>query len=174
MDDILAVIDMQNDFVNGSLGTKEAQAIVQNAVNKIKTFHGKIVFTQDTHQCSYLQSQEGTFLPVQHCIKNTEGWELTAPVKKLATDQIYEKSAFGSVALAESLTSLHEKSPIRSITLIGLCTDICVVSNALLLKAFLPEVPIHVDAACCAGTTPENHHAALQVMRMCQIIIDNA
>ena len=173
MNDVLAVIDMQNDFVSGSLGTKEAQAIVQNAVKKIESFKGNIVFTQDTHQSSYLQSQEGTFLPVEHCIKNTEGWELVAPVKKLITDHVYEKPAFGSVALAESLKSLHERTPIRSITLIGLCTDICVVSNALLLKAFLPEVPIHVDAACCAGTTPDNHRAALQVMRMCQIIIEN-
>ena len=173
MKDVLVVIDMQNDFVSGSLGTKEAQAIVQNAVKMIETFKGHIVFTQDTHPSSYLQSQEGTFLPVQHCIKNTEGWELVAPVKKLMTDQVYEKPTFGSLSLAEALKTLNEKTPIRSITLIGLCTDICVVSNALLLKAFFPEVPIHVDAACCAGTTPENHKAALQVMRMCQIIIEN-
>ena len=173
MNDVLAVIDMQNDFVSGSLGTKEAQAIVQNVVKKIETFSGNIVFTQDTHPSSYLQSQEGTFLPVQHCIKNTEGWELVAPVKNLMTDQVYEKPTFGSLSLAEALKTLNEKTLIHSITLIGLCTDICVVSNALLLKAFFPEVPIHVDAACCAGTTPENHKAALQVMRMCQIIIEN-
>ena len=173
MNDVLAVIDMQNDFVSGSLGTKEAQAIVQNVVKKIETFSGNIVFTQDTHQSSYLQSQEGMFLPIQHCIKNTEGWELVAPIKKLITDQVYEKPTFGSLLLAESLKSLHERTPIHSITLIGLCTDICVVSNALLLKAIFPEIPIHVDAACCAGTTPENHKAALQVMKMCQIIIEN-
>ena len=173
MNDVLAVIDMQNDCVSGSLGTKEANAIVQNVVKKIETFSGNIVFTQDTHQSSYLQSQEGMFLPVQHCIKNTEGWELVAPIKKLITDQVYEKPTFGSLLLAESLKSLHERTPIHSITLIGLCTDICVVSNALLLKAFFPEIPIHVDAACCAGTTPENHKAALQVMKMCQIIIEN-
>ena len=173
MNDVLAVIDMQNDFVSGSLGTKEAQAIVQNVVKKIETFKGHIVFTQDTHQSSYLQSQEGMFLPVQHCIKNTEGWELVAPIKKLITDQVYEKPTFGSLLLAESLKSLHERTPIRSITLIGLCTDICVVSNALLLKAFFAEIPIYVDAVCCAGTTPENHKAALQVMKMCQIIIEN-
>ena len=173
MNDVLAVIDMQNDFVSGSLGTKEAQAIVQNVVKKIETFSGNIVFTQDTHPSSYLQSQEGTFLPVQHCIKNTEGWEIVAPIKKLITDQVYEKPTFGSLLLAESLKSLHERTPIRSITLIGLCTDICVVSNALLLKAFFPEISIYVDAVCCAGTTPENHKAALQVMKMCQIIIEN-
>ena len=173
MNDVLAVIDMQNDFVSGSLGTKEAQAIVQNAVKKIETFKGDIVFTQDTHSNSYLQSQEGRFLPVQHCIKNTAGWELVEPVKKLIIGQVYEKPTFGSLSLAEALKNLNKKTPIHSITLIGLCTDICVVSNALLLKAFFPEVPIHVDAACCAGTTPENHKAALQVMRMCQIIIEN-
>ena len=173
MNDVLAVIDMQNDFVSGSLGTKEAQAIVQNVVKKIETFSGNIVFTQDTHPSSYLQSQEGTFLPVQHCIKNTEGWEIVAPIKKLITDQVYEKPTFGSLLLAESLKSLHERTLIHSITLIGLCTDICVVSNALLLKAFFPEIPIYVDAVCCAGTTPENHKAALQVMKMCQIIIEN-
>ncbi|MFC1238499.1 cysteine hydrolase family protein [Treponema vincentii] len=173
MNDVLVVIDMQNDFVSGSLGTKEAQAIVQNAVKKIESFKGHIVFTQDTHSNSYLQSQEGRFLPVQHCIKNTAGWELVEPVKKLIIGQVYEKPTFGSLSLAEALKNLNKKTPIHSITLIGLCTDICVVSNALLLKAFFPEVPIHVDAACCAGTTPENHKAALQVMRMCQIIIEN-
>ena len=173
MNDVLVVIDMQNDFVSGSLGTKEAQAIVQNVVKRIETFNGDVVFTQDTHPSSYLQSQEGTFLPVQHCIKNTEGWELVEPIKKLITGQVYEKPTFGSLLLAESLKNVNERTPLRSITLIGLCTDICVVSNALLLKAFFPEVPIHVDAACCAGTTPENHKAALQVMRMCQIIIEN-
>ena len=170
---MLVVIDMQNDFVSGSLGTKEAQAIVQNVVKRIETFNGDVVFTQDTHPSSYLQSQEGTFLPVQHCIKNTEGWELVEPIKKLIIGQVYEKPTFGSLLLAESLKNVNERTPLRSITLIGLCTDICVVSNALLLKAFFPEVPIHVDAACCAGTTPENHRAALQVMRMCQIIIEN-
>jgi len=173
MKDVLVVIDMQNDFISGSLGTKEAQAIVQNAVKKIENFKGDVFFTQDTHPSSYLQSQEGKFLPIPHCIKNTEGWEIAAPIKKLITDQVYEKPTFGSLSLAEALKNLHEKASIHSITLIGLCTDICVVSNALLLKAFLPEVSIHVDAACCAGTTPENHKAALQVMKMCQIIIED-
>ena len=169
MNDVLAVIDMQNDFVSGSLGTKEAQAIVQNVVKKIETFSGNIVFTQDTHPSSYLQSQEGTFLPVQHCIKNTEGWEIVAPIKKLITDQVYEKPTFGSLLLAESLKSLHERTPIRSITLIGLCTDICVISNVLLAKANFPEIPINVSSTSCAGVTPQTHQQALEAMKMCQI-----
>ena len=171
MKDLLVVIDMQNDFINGSLGTKEAQAIVQNAVKKIKDFEGEVVYTQDTHYNSYLQSQEGKYLPVQHCIKDTDGWELTLPIKQAVRGRIFEKNTFGSLALAETVRTMHEKQPLRSVTLIGLCTDICVVSNALLLKTFLPELPIYVDALCCAGTTPENHKAALQVMRMCQITV---
>ncbi len=173
MKNILIVIDMQNDFIDGSLGTKEAQKIVQNAVKKIKTFKGDVFYTQDTHYASYLHSQEGKFLPVVHCIKNTPGWEIVPPVKEAVNGTIYEKTTFGSVDLATELKRINEKEPITSLTLIGLCTDICVISNALLFKAFLPETAIYVDAACCAGTTPENHINALNIMKICQITIEN-
>ena len=171
MKDLLVVIDMQNDFINGSLGTKEAQAIVQNAVKKIKDFEGEVVYTQDTHYNSYLQSQEGKYLPVQHCIKDTDGWELTLPIKQAVRGRIFEKNTFGSLALAETVRTMHEKQPLRSVTLIGLCTDICVISNALILKAALPEVKITIDSSCCAGITPESHTNALNAMRMCQVCI---
>ena len=173
MKDILVVIDMQNDFITGSLGTKEAQLIVQKAVKKIKNFSGDVFYTQDTYPPSYLNSQEGKFLPVIHCIKNTEGWEFSEPIKELVNGNVYEKNTFGSAALAEDLQQMNKKEPIRSITIIGLCTDICVISNALLFKAFLPETGIYVDASCCAGTTPENHTNALNVMKICQIIVKN-
>lgn len=173
MKDILVVIDMQNDFITGSLGTKEAQLIVQKTVKKIKNFKGDVFYTQDTHQHSYLNSQEGKFLPVIHCIKNTEGWELAEPIKELVNGNVYEKNTFGSAALAENLKKMNKKEPIRSVTIIGVCTDICVISNALLFKAFLPETGIYVDASCCAGTTPENHMNALNVMKTCQIIVQN-
>ncbi len=173
MKDILLVVDMQNDFVSGTLGTKEAETIVEKAVNKIKNFKGSVFFTQDTHSASYLNSQEGKLLPIVHCIKNTKGWELVEPIKKLANKNIYEKNSFGSLTLAETLKKLNEEESLSSITLIGICTDICVVSNAILLKTFLPEVKISVDISCCAGTTPENHNHAAAVMRMCQINIEN-
>ena len=171
MKDILVVIDMQNDFISGSLGTKEAQLIVQKTVKKIKNFKGDVFYTQDTHQHSYLNSQEGKFLPVIHCIKNTEGWELAEPIKELVNGNVYEKNTFGSAALAEDLQKMNKKEPIRSITIIGLCTDICVISNALILKAALPETKITVDSSCCAGVTPESHKNALNAMRMCQVCV---
>ncbi len=164
---------MQNDFISGTLGTKEAEAIVQNAAQKIARFGGSVFYTQDTHDETYLQTQEGKMLPVAHCIKNTHGWELAAPIQALARGAVYEKNTFASLALAESLKKMNEPSPLRSITLIGLCTDICVISNALLLKAVLPETAICVDASCSAGTTPEQHRRALAVMQSCQIRILN-
>lgn len=170
----LVVVDMQKDFVDGALGTAEAQAIVPAVLNKIKGFDGTVLYTQDTHVPEYLSTQEGRYLPVEHCIRNTAGWELIPAVKELQelTDApVFEKNTFGSTELAQRLSAIHDETPIDSIELIGLCTDICVVSNALMLKAFMPEVSMQVDAACCAGVTPDSHHAALQTMKSCQIAV---
>lgn len=168
----LVVIDMQYDFVSGSLGTPEAVAILENVKNKISAYckdpeNCRILYTQDTHNEQYLHTQEGQYLPVEHCIKGTNGWEI---VKELLIPgaEIIEKPAFGSLELAERIATAGD---VESIELIGVCTDICVISNALILKARLPEVPISVDARCCAGVTPESHEKALATMRMCQIDI---
>lgn len=169
MKNLLIVIDMQNDFVTGSLGTKEAQAIVPAVVEKIANYRANnsdVLFTRDTHPTFYLDTQEGRNLPVEHCIQNTPGWQIINEIDT-KSDSIFNKPTFGSVELANYVADYDYKD----IELIGLCTDICVVSNALLLKAYLPEVNISVDATCCAGVTPESHHAALETMKMCQITI---
>lgn len=172
--DYLIVIDMQKDFVNGALGTKEAVAIVPRVTEKVKTFEGKILYTRDTHGEDYLKTAEGKKLPVVHCIKKTAGWELVPELKDFCKDSIvFDKPTFGSIALGQYLKEENEKEKIDSITLIGLCTDICVISNAFLLKAFLPETPIFVDASCCAGVTPESHSRALESMKTGQIEIIN-
>ena len=171
MKELLVVIDMQKDFVDGALGTKEAQNIVDHVVNKVKKAKecGKdVIFTKDTHHQNYLLTQEGRNLPVAHCIKETPGWELIPQLLELAEDcVILEKPVFGSTALAH----MAVKEGYESIELIGLCTDICVISNAMILKSFLPEAKISVDASCCAGVTPESHKNALEAMKMCQITI---
>lgn len=170
----LIVVDMQKDFISGSLGTEEAKAILPRVIDKVGHYNGQIIFTKDTHTKDYLKTQEGRNLPVKHCILGEDGWMLADELEKAAKSggfQIYEKPAFGSVALAEALKTENEKAPIEEIELCGLCTDICVISNALLLKAFLPEVPVCVDASCCAGVTPESHKNALEAMKMCQILI---
>ena len=170
----LIVVDMQNDFISGSLGTKEAEEIVPKVVEKINTFEGKILYTRDTHEKDYLLKQEGKNLPVEHCIKDTEGWELQSEIEALRKEVPIDKVTFGSVALAEILNAQNKNDgDIEEITLVGLCTDICVISNALVLKAFMPEVPITVDASCCAGVTPESHERALEAMKVCQIKIIN-
>ena len=167
---ILIVIDMQNDFIDAALGTKEAVAIVEAVKEKIRSYPAEdVIATMDTHTENYMQTQEGKYLPVPHCIKGTDGWKIRTDIAELLTGaKIYEKPTFGSVALAADLKELSEKEEIE-IELIGLCTDICVASNALLLKATIPEVKISVDPACCAGVTPEKHEAALETMRSCQI-----
>ncbi len=164
----LIVVDMQNDFVTGVLGTKEAEKIVPNVKEKIKNFNGEIIFTRDTHQKNYLDTQEGKLLPVPHCIEGTEGFEIV-PELDTTSHKIINKPTFGSKELGEYLTLENRKEKIESITLVGLCTDICVISNAMLIKAFLPEVPITVDSSCCAGVTPESHQRALESMKACQI-----
>jgi len=172
---ILVVVDMQNDFINGSLGTKEAEAIVDNVAAKIEEYKPEDVFyTMDTHQADYLNTQEGKFLPVEHCIERSEGWKLNpklGPLLSMAT--MVTKPTFGSVRLGDLIEDIYqEENGEIEIELIGLCTDICVVSNALLLKARFHEVPIKVDSSCCAGVTPEKHDAALETMRSCQIIVE--
>lgn len=167
---MLVVVDMQNDFITGSLGTPEAQAIVPKVVEKIQGFEGLVLYTQDTHGADYLQTQEGRNLPVEHCLKGTWGWQLEPRVEAVRTSTPIEKSTFGSKGLAEVLKARHTyEEPLEKIQLVGLCTDICVISNALLLKAYLPEVPLTVDASCCAGVTPESHQRALEAMETCQI-----
>lgn len=169
---ILVVIDMQNDFIDGALGTPEAVAIVPKVMVKMMNFDGLVLATRDTHGEDYLERQEGKKLPVVHCIKGTHGWEIKDEIQQLLISQPIDKPTFGSEALGEVLKDLNnDVEPIDSITLVGLCTDICVISNAMLLKAFLPEVPIMVDASCCAGVTPESHERALEAMKACQIEI---
>ena len=172
----LIVVDMQNDFVAGSLGTKEAEHIVAAVCKKVEEFSGNIIMTLDTHQENYLDTQEGHYLPVKHCIQDTEGWQLVDGLAKLQSEKnikLYRKPTFASVELAKDMLAVHENTPIEEIELVGLCTDICVISNALMLKGFMPEVPISVDASCCAGVTPEKHDAALQTMESCQILVKN-
>ncbi len=177
----LVVVDMQNDFITGSLGTAEAVKIVPAVAEKIKTFNGVVAVTQDTHGADYLDTQEGKKLPVPHCCAGTEGWELNDSVQRALDDRaaagttvrFFPKGTFGSVELGEWLREQNASEPVEEIVLAGLCTDICVISNALLAKAFLPEVPVTVDAACCAGVTPDSHRNALAAMKMCQIAIEN-
>ena len=174
---VIVVVDMQNDFINGSLGTEEAQAIVPKVVQKVRGFDGMLAVTFDTHEANYLETQEGKHLPVEHCISMTHGWELNDDVAAVVNEKgggAFLKPTFGSMQLARWLCDINAKgTDLESITFVGLCTDICVISNALLVKAALPEVPIIVDASCCAGVTPESHRNALAAMKMCQITIEN-
>lgn len=172
MKEALVVIDMQNDFIDGSLGTAEAQQIVSNVITKIKSFSGDLYYTRDTHTQSYLNTLEGKHLPVVHCVKNTFGWEIQKEVWEAGSNKnptIIDKATFGSTELAQLLS----QKQYNRITLIGLCTDICVISNALTIKSFLWETPIVVDASCCAGVTPESHTQALNTMKTCQIEVLN-
>lgn len=169
MEKILLVIDMQNDFIDGALGTAEAVAIVDKVKEKILGFDGQVWYTRDTHPANYMETREGRHLPVPHCIAGTKGWEITEKLAGLRCDRIIDKPTFGSTQLQEMLT----KEGAEDITLVGLCTDICVISNAMLIKAALPEAEITVDGACCAGVTPESHKRALEAMQMCHIHVDN-
>ena len=165
---ILIVVDMQNDFIDGSLGTIEATKIVPNVISKIKEYENELIyFTKDTHFDDYLNTSEGKKLPVKHCIKGTKGWQIPSQILNNHTN-IIEKYTFGSVDLFKQLETLND---IESIELIGLCTDICVISNAILAKAHFPNINIIVDSKCCAGVTKESHEKALDTMKMCQIEI---
>ena len=177
---VLVVVDMQKDFVDGALGSAEAQAIVPNVAAKVKEYtemeDGLVVYTRDTHLADYANTREGKYLPVPHCIYKTKGWEI---VPEVLSDQekvvaIFNKWTFGYSEIAEKIDCIAYRDfgqEIDSIEICGLCTDICVVSNALILKASFPNIPFMVDSACCAGVTPEKHEAALEVMRSCQIDI---
>lgn len=173
MSKLLIVVDMQNDFIDGALGTPQAVEIVDRVDEKIREYDEKgelVIFTADTHSEDYLDSQEGKNLPVPHCIKGTHGWEISSRLFHPEDSPVIEKDTFGSKDLGIMLMELKRagKAP-EKIELIGLCTDICVISNALMVKAFLPEVPVSVDSSCCAGVTPESHENALKAMEMCQI-----
>lgn len=169
--DILVVVDMQNDFIDGALGSPEAPEIVEGINTLVKEFQGKIIFTRDTHTEDYMNTQEGRKLPVPHCIKGTHGWQITDGITVPDGAEMIDKPTFGSVALAEMLTSLDKSKPISSVELVGLCTDICVISNAMLVKAALPEVTVRVRGELCRGVTPQSHDTALAAMRACQIEI---
>ena len=166
---VLVVVDMQNDFIDQALGTKEAVGIVDNVATKISEFDGKVIFTRDTHQDNYMETQEGKNLPVKHCIKGSMGWQISDKLPVSSDAVIIDKPTFGSKELGLYLEELAKETEIEEIEVIGLCTDICVISNALLIKAFLPEVRITVDSSCCAGVTPQSHHTALEAMKSCQI-----
>lgn len=172
---VLFVIDVQNDFITGPLGTKEAQAAIPNIVNKIREFDGYVAVTLDTHYDDYPKTLEGKKLPIPHCKIGTTGrdlpndvWEAIKCKKECAT---YSKDTFGTFKYIDDLNFINKKEPIEKIEIVGFCTDICVISNALILRAAFPNIPIEVDAKCCAGVTPELHEAALKVMKSCQIDI---
>ena len=174
MKKVLVVIDMQNDFIDGALGTAEAVGIVDKVVKKIGNYPADCIYaTRDTHGEDYLETSEGRYLPVKHCIKGTMGWEIRKEVAQTMPQAlVIDKPTFGSEELVQRLLEESKGEEIE-IELVGLCTDICVVTNALLLKTKLPETKIEVDAACCAGVTPESHAAALKTMQMCQVNVEN-
>ena len=167
---VLVIVDMQNDFIDGALGTAEARAILPALQKKLEEYRragDTVLFTRDPHTAEYLSTQAGKNLPVSHCIRGTEGWQIH-PSLDTANCRIFDKPAFGSVELGRYIASLPR---LEQVELAGVCTDICVISNAMILKAALPEIPLLVDASCCAGVTPESHERALEAMKACQIEI---
>lgn len=171
---VLVVVDMQKDFIDGSLGTKEAVAIVPNVIEKIKKYENSndlICYTMDTHFENYLETQEGKKLPVKHCIKNTDGWQIPETILRNNKNYIFEKHTFGSIDLIKFLKIKNEINKFESIEFIGLCTDICVISNAMLAKANFLDTNVMVDEKCCAGVSIKTHKEALSVMKCCQIDI---
>ena len=167
---ILIVVDMQNDFIDGALGTPEAVKIVPYVKELIENFDGKVLFTRDTHFPDYMDTQEGKNLPVPHCIRDTPGWAIRPELDALRKTDAIDKLTFGSSELPDIL---KKEESIESITFAGLCTDICVISNVMVAKAFFPEIPLFVDAKGCAGVTPESHKNALAAMKMCQVTVIN-
>lgn len=172
--DVLVIIDMQNDFITGSLGSELALGIVDNVVKKASEFKGNILFTRDTHHDNYLETLEGKNLPVKHCIKDTYGWQICPELKELSDNSIViDKPAFGSIDLPAKIREVCPNNEDLTITLVGLCTDICVISNAMVLKANFPETKIVVIENCCAGVTVESHSNAINAMKMCQVEIED-
>ena len=161
----LIVVDMQVDFIDGSLGSPQARAIVPKVVDLVNRFDGQVIFTRDTHGPNYLKTQEGRKLPVEHCIHGTPGWQICRELQPFARD-VVDKLSFGSIALPRLLA---QNGTPEEITLCGLCTDLCVISNAMILKSAFPETPVYIEASCCAGVTPESHETALNAMRAVQI-----
>jgi len=169
--DVLIVVDMQNDFIDGALGTPEAVQIIDAVKRRIETFDGEVIYTRDTHGEDYAGTQEGRRLPVAHCIRGTAGHAIRPELPVIG--RVFDKPGFGSPELIRYLKARDEAEGIDSITFVGLCTDICVIVNAMTVKSLLPEVPLIVDARCCAGATPEGHRNALAAMAMCQIEIQS-
>ncbi len=172
MKKILIVIDMQNDFTYGALRNDACIDVIPKVAEKIRNFDGEVIYTRDTHDEGYLLTQEGRKLPVEHCIRGTEGWELVPEIDALAKNsgaKIYDKNTFGSTELASDIAKMNESEKIDEIELVGVCTDICVISNAMLIKAAVPETVVKVDSSCCAGVTPGSHETALDAMRSVQI-----
>lgn len=170
MKKLIVVVDMQNDFIDGSLGTKEAQEMLPRLVQKLEREQdASLIFTMDTHPTNYLETQEGRNLPVEHCIKPQKGWEIAPSLQPFVQKAVavVEKPTFGSLELPKAVAKVQPEE----VELVGLCTDICVISNAMILKAAFPELPIAVDASCCAGVTPQSHENALNAMKVCQIAI---
>lgn len=174
MAEFLIVVDMQNDFITGSLGTKEAIQIVESVRQKAEQFLGQVLFTRDTHTKDYLYTQEGRKLPVVHCLKGTQGWEIEASLNefcRIKECRVFDKPSFGCVELAEYLKEQEKQEPIERIELVGLCSDICVINNAMLLKAYFPETELVVYKDLTAGVTTESHENALKAMEICQITV---
>ena len=171
MIDVLVAVDLQNDFIDGALGTKEAVAIVEKAKEKIESFPGVVLFTRDTHNPDYMETEEGKHLPVPHCIKGSKGWEIREELDKLRKTDVIDKPTFGSVELMEFIDSIIDNEANTNIEFVGLCTDICVISNAIMAKAYFPEANISVNSNLCAGTSIEAHDNALKAMHQCQINI---
>lgn len=169
---LLIVVDMQHDFTFGALRNTEAILAIPKVLKKVNEFDGEVIYTLDTHYEDYLNTQEGQKLPVIHCVEGTKGHNLVEPlldVQKVMGSKIYKKNTFGSVDLASDIKAWNQEAPIDEIEICGVCTDICVISNAMMIKAHVPEVKLVVDASCCAGITPESHQNALEAMKMCQI-----
>lgn len=175
MEKVLVVVDMQNDFITGSLGSEEAQAIVSKVREKLERFQGSVIFTRDTHTTEYLSTQEGQNLPVVHCVKDTSGWQIEVSLQPYANQpnvKVLDKESFGSLELTNIIQAIQtQRGKIEEIVFVGLCTDICVISNAMIVKAAFSEIPITVDSSCCAGVTKKSHENALEAMKMCQITV---
>ena len=165
----LIVVDMQNDFIDGALGSAEAVKIVPYVKSLIENFDGEVLFTRDTHYDNYMKTQEGKNLPVPHCIFETKGWQINSELEALRKTEAIDKITFGS----KDLVDILKDKDIESITFVGLCTDICVISKVMLVKAFYPEIPLFVDPKGCAGVTVERHKNALNAMKMTQINVIN-
>ena len=169
--DVLLVIDLQNDFIDGALGNKDNDKIVKPIESLVENFDGEVIFTRDTHDENYLESLEGSHLPVKHCIKNSKGWQIKIDTKN---HKIIDKPSFGSYELVEYLKKLNEKEKIKNIYMVGICTDICVLSNAILIKNALLNTEVTVIEDLCKATNEKNHKIALEAMKSCQVNIANS